>query len=456
MEFRYRAIDSNRPPPATDTTPSQSPNPNFPSLSARSMSGKSEDQVREGMIQREIEKEQIRQEIIIAEAARKRELIAEVLQEMAIEKEMAIRRVSDTGMSLEEKLIMWINQKKLPNQNQNQNNNNLFRTKYSYIDSLINTGSYNSLITSPMMQLPQLQQITEATGTSLLESNKEKLIILNRADHIGAKPKADSVGTMQLPQIQQMPEATTGTSVLESNKEKLIVLARADPVGEKRKAEDTQTGLNEDLQMKRQKSKESEAKRMSLESGEIVSSKLPCLGKLGSGKKVESKVRSNYKFWCEICKVGTYCQTVMRDHELGKKHKAAVTQQNEAPEAASTSLSPASVTAPQSEATTVREDANPQGKVDEMSAKETTGKTTEGEKKKNGTFWCKTCNIQTNSELTMRNHTLGKKHMALIEKQQKKLVTVPVRSLNADQGEKESVSIAMDDTKGNVHCLEKS
>ncbi|KAG7571957.1 Zinc finger C2H2 superfamily [Arabidopsis suecica] len=447
MEFRYRAIDSNRPPPATDTTPSQSPNPNFPSLSARSMSGKSEDQVREGMIQREIEKEQIRQEIIIAEAARKRELIAEVLQEMAIEREMATRRVSDTGMSLEEKLIMWINQRKRPNQNQNQNNN-LFRTKYSYIDSLISTGSYNSLITSPMMQLPQLQQITEATGTSMLESNKEKLIVLNRADYIGAKPKADGVGTMQLPQIQQMPE-TTGTSVLESNKEKLIVLARADPVGAKRKAEDNQTGLNEDLQVKRQKAKESEAKTMSLETGEIVSSKLPCSGKLGSGKKVESKVRSNYKFWCEICKVGTYCQTVMRDHELGKKHKAAVTQQNGVPEAASTSLSPASVTAAQPEGTTVREDANPQGqKVDDMSAKETPGKTTEGEKKKQGTFWCKTCNIQTNSEQTLRNHTLGKKHMTLIEKQQKKLVTVPVRSLNADPGDKESVSVAMDQTKG--------
>lgn len=108
----------------------------------------SEDQVREA-IKREIEKEQIRQEIIIAEAARKRELIAEVLQEMAIEREMAIRRVSDTEMSLEEKLTMWINQRKLPNQNQNQFNN-FFRQKYSYIDSLINTGSYNSLLTSPI------------------------------------------------------------------------------------------------------------------------------------------------------------------------------------------------------------------------------------------------------------------------------------------------------------------
>jgi len=48
-------------------------------------------------------------------------------------------------------------------------------------------------------------------------------LLQNRADIIGAKPKADSVGTMQLPKLQQMPEAT-GTSVLESNKEQFIVL----------------------------------------------------------------------------------------------------------------------------------------------------------------------------------------------------------------------------------------
>lgn len=141
--------------------------------------GASEDQVREA-IQREIEKEQIRQEIIMAEAARKRELIAEVLQEMAIEREMAKRRVLETGMSLEEKLSMWINQRKLPNQdqNQNQNQNNLFSQNCTYTDPMMYTGSYNSIVKSPMMQLAQLQKMHEATGTSVLESNKEKLVVL--------------------------------------------------------------------------------------------------------------------------------------------------------------------------------------------------------------------------------------------------------------------------------------
>lgn len=139
--------------------------------------GASEDQVREA-IQREIEKEQIRQEIIIAEAARKRELIAEVLQEMAIEREMAKRRVLETGMSLEEKLSMWINQRKLPNQDQNQNQNNLFSQNCTYTDPMMYTGSYNSIVKSPMMQLAQLHKMHEATGTSVMESNKEKLVVL--------------------------------------------------------------------------------------------------------------------------------------------------------------------------------------------------------------------------------------------------------------------------------------
>ncbi|XP_010417142.1 PREDICTED: uncharacterized protein LOC104702921 [Camelina sativa] len=445
MEFRYRAIDTDRPPPSTDTAPSQSPLPNSSFLPPpRSIPGSSEDdQVREA-IQREIEKEQIRQEIIIAEAARKRELIAEVLQEMAIDREMAKRRVAETGMSLEDKITMWINQRKLSNQN------NLF-------SPMLSKGPYNGLVASPMMQLPslqvqvQVQPMHEATttGTSVFETNKDKLIVLNRADTIGGKGKEDSVGTIHLPQLQPIPEAT-GTPVLESNKEKLIVLARAGPIGEKRKAEDTdQTGLNKHVKgKKRHKAKEAavlEAKTMSVETGEIVSSK----------KQVESKIRRSFKFWCDICKVGTYCQTVMRDHELGKKHKAAVSQQSEAPEAASTSLAPpASGTTPQSEAISGIETAAnvPAQKVEEMSVKETTGKKTEeGEKKKKVTIWCSTCNIHANSETTMRNHRLGKKHLALVEKEKRKPITVPVSA--ADPGEKESVSLAMDHTEGEGSLL---
>lgn len=112
----------------------------------------------EDHVQREIEKEQIRQEILAAETLRRRELIAEVMQEMAVEREMAIRRVAET---------IGINQMKLPNQNQNQNqNNNLCRQNYSYRDPMMYTFPNYSLLTSSMMQMP------------VLESNNDKLIVL--------------------------------------------------------------------------------------------------------------------------------------------------------------------------------------------------------------------------------------------------------------------------------------
>lgn len=115
-----------------------------------------------------MEKEQIRQEIIAAETARRRELIAEVVQEMAIEREMAIRRVAaeTKGTSLTQ-----------------SQNNDLFRQKCSYIDPLMYAGPYSLAKTSPMMHLLPLQQMPEATGakeTSIMEPNKEKLIVLVR------------------------------------------------------------------------------------------------------------------------------------------------------------------------------------------------------------------------------------------------------------------------------------
>lgn len=42
------------------------------------------------------------------------------------------------------------------------------------------------------------------------------------------------------------------------------------------------------------------------------------LGKLH--KRAESKMK-NYKFWCDVCRVGTSTEKVMEDHKKGKKHQ---------------------------------------------------------------------------------------------------------------------------------------
>ncbi|KAJ4902873.1 zinc ion binding [Raphanus sativus] len=118
MEFRYRAIDTDRPPPVKDTAPSQSPNPNYSFFSAIPIPG-CNIRPRGDYVQREIEKEQIRREIIAAETARRKELIAEVAQEMAIEREMAIKSIAEK----EDKIATWITQRKLST-HQSHNNNN--------------------------------------------------------------------------------------------------------------------------------------------------------------------------------------------------------------------------------------------------------------------------------------------------------------------------------------------
>ncbi|CAF1861198.1 unnamed protein product [Brassica oleracea] len=374
MEFRYRAIDIDRPPPVKDTAPSQSLNPNYSFFSALPIPIPGWNIIPGwDYVQREIEKEQIRREIIAAETARRKELIAEVAQEMAIEREMAIKCMAEK----EDKIAMWITQRKLPHQN---HNNNFSKLKRTYSDPAIYTRP-NSLVTSPMKQMPPLQQMLEATAakeTPVLESNKDKLIILDRPDPIGGDAKTR--------------------------------LGRA-----KRKAKDVEGGLNE-----------------------------------------PSKRKRLFKFWCDLCSVGACNETVMRNHELGKKHKAAIKKQPEKT-AASTSviIAPASLAAPQSEAVTVVANAQLQ-KVEEVAAKET-GKKIEGEKKKSVMVRCEACNIVTYSENVMETHKLGKKHKAMLKKHyseqlleihrlEERASTVTVKSLDADPSEEESM----------VHFLEKA
>ncbi|ESR66831.1 hypothetical protein CICLE_v10009572mg [Citrus x clementina] len=110
MEFKFRAIDER-------TTPCRS----SPSPSSHSLSYFSEQALRVNYsmdpnfmhnprdfytIQREIEKERIRHEIITAENLRRRLLEEEVRRELMMEREMA--RASEMGLSMDERLSMQL------------------------------------------------------------------------------------------------------------------------------------------------------------------------------------------------------------------------------------------------------------------------------------------------------------------------------------------------------------
>lgn len=168
-----------------------------------------------------------------------------------------------------------------------------------------------------------------------------------------------------------------------------LLQERADSVEEKtRKAEeDTETGLErgkrkadgvekEPFEMKRLKTKE---------------------------RAAQGKPKPKFKLWCDVCSVGAFSETVMRNHELGKKHLAAIDKQKEQPPETSAAASSSLITAPAS-SVTLLENANG------MALNETGKKTVM-------IIRCETCDIVTNSEKMMEMHKLGKKHKAQLKKQ---------------------------------------
>ncbi|KAG6673310.1 hypothetical protein I3842_16G104800 [Carya illinoinensis] len=111
MEFKFRAVDDRQP-----LYPSPSSSPSYftdqASITGLSTTDRQPSQeqmrnpndVREA-IQRELEKERIREEIIVKEIARQRVLEEEVRREVMVEREIAMRRLTAEGLSPEELLM---------------------------------------------------------------------------------------------------------------------------------------------------------------------------------------------------------------------------------------------------------------------------------------------------------------------------------------------------------------
>ncbi|XP_010526318.1 PREDICTED: UBP1-associated proteins 1C [Tarenaya hassleriana] len=388
MEFRYRAVDVDRPPMAVPSAGSGFlSEPSIPGcnikLPSEATCNPTEDSVWEA-IRREIRKEYIRQEVIAVETARRRELVEEVIKEMAPDREMAMQ-----GVSFEERLTMWINSRKSTNQ------------------------------------------------SSLSESNKDKLIVLDRPDPKGTKRKAEAS-----PSPAAGPEERHFlTAKKKSREEWSCALCEVNYTCER--------GLNEHLQGKRHKAKE-----VSLRAAQIPkislgrTSKPSCFEQVGGEKQMETtekyKAKTKPRFWCELCKVGTYSEYAMGKHETGKKHKTRIQKQKECPEASLTTLasvSPAVTTTasgvvaantvPKSDGVTESGAEDAKKKVGDAIRE---GSSTEGqrvetpekdfEKKRKFRFRCEVCDIGTHSEGVMKAHVLGKKHNSRVMKQRSPLAVL--------------------------------
>ncbi|CAH8367024.1 unnamed protein product [Eruca vesicaria subsp. sativa] len=319
MEFRFRATDTNRPPRVMDTPPSHSLNPNFAFVSALPVPGTWPALEGYNAQQREMEKAQIRQEIIAAETARRRELIAEVVHEMSIEREMAIKNIPEK----ENKIPMWITQRMIPHQN--QDNNNLVKLKRTYSDPAMYTNPQN-LVTSPMQQMPPLQIMLEATAakeTPLLESRKDKFIILDRLGPIGkdtqtrhrrAKRKAKDVegGLKEPSKRKRLFKFWCDLCGVGAHNETIM---RSHESGKKHKAATETAASSTSIVIAPQPEALTEVTN-------VLPQEVDKKAVKRRGKKREGENKEAVILECETCNIVTYSEDVMEIHKLGKRHKA--------------------------------------------------------------------------------------------------------------------------------------
>ncbi|KAK4604802.1 hypothetical protein RGQ29_013030 [Quercus rubra] len=188
MEFKYRAVDDRPPPPPLHpTAPSTSNYVSKQALRATSLRPNLEqiqnpNDTREAIVQRELEKARIREEIIAAEITRRRLLEVEVRRELMIEREMALRRLSAEGrISFEYGLSM-----------------------HTFDGGFAFPSCISAFDMFPMLPQPRLPEAMPVDVRPPSETNKDKLIVLAKPtpNISGAKRKAETTsagGTSELP-----------------------------------------------------------------------------------------------------------------------------------------------------------------------------------------------------------------------------------------------------------------
>ncbi|KAI4335537.1 hypothetical protein L6164_014175 [Bauhinia variegata] len=282
-------------------------------------------------IVRELEKEQIRREIIAAEIVRRQMLEEEVRRELMLERQLAMRKNMGEEFSLEEQIAMR------------------FCPSFPMTHPLKNLPLEERIAfpfpcssTMNMFALPQVPQVMAPEIKPSPETKKDKLIILAKPDpdHFRAKRK-----TIESPAVDDSERSPFGLKKKPKGKWS-CALCQVSASSEK--------VINEHLQGRKHKAKESGLRndKIGLEAkadGQLLQSEVvlkdttknvddkdlveikneeqPLLEKQdseGPGVKRPDELerKKKFKFWCEICQVGTHCQIVMESHRKGRKHIA--------------------------------------------------------------------------------------------------------------------------------------
>ncbi|XP_015892308.1 uncharacterized protein LOC107426596 [Ziziphus jujuba] len=486
MEFKFRAVDDR---PISYILPSsgfrhsstQVPGVGFPSMDFPINHDPMRNPMRNHIdyweaIVREREKERIREEILATEIAKRRVLEAEVRRELAVlEREMAIRRGGPEGLSLEER---WVSRRfdgpRLP-------------PSHPLDDPL----PFHSRSTAcDMFPLPRHP---DAISPDLKPSSDDKLIVL-------AKPKSNLSGAKR----KAMAPAVVPFSLKKPKEEWSCALCQFSAISQRKLNEHLEgakhKALEEELRARRKRKnpknspllKKMTWKRYKLtESNDAGNSILGAYVEQkslkhyetwnGSAKKsrcikdmkfkreellmqkfkhaentnkmngaeivqkvektAELKNKNDFKFWCELCQVGAYSETVMKDHKKGKKHMESL-QHNETWNGSEKEDDTKDIEFKSEEQPAQKfqssENLNEVNGAELVKGEE---KPAEPKDKKNFRFWCEICQVGANCVIKMEEHKNGKRHMAKL-----KLKVRP----NGSERKKENTKDVLQESKSKI------
>ncbi|XAR51135.1 hypothetical protein NMG60_11005682 [Bertholletia excelsa] len=369
MEFKFRAIDEQA---SMHRSPSSSvgyfteqalrAGYSGPDLGRPVQLFRSPSNVREA-IQRELEKDMIRQEIIATEIARRRLLEAEVRREMFLEREMALGRPEG----------------------------------FSLFSGLAAAPAMPFEPRVPLLQYPEDRSLEERLALSLEErlASQARLVVRDFEtfpSYNNAEPKISTVKPPSEVSKQKIVFLAKPEENISGTKRKAVTplavgSSKHPSVGVKKKAKEewscalcqvsatSERGLNEHLQGRKHKAREAALRVMrtgknymiglfpkkskSTKPGETSNNQIEEKAKLvenllqaksntedvnqikgltlqeNKSKDSERKVqmtknhrKKKFKFWCEMCQIGAYSDKVFDSHNNGKKHVARLQELN--------------------------------------------------------------------------------------------------------------------------------
>ncbi|XP_021814007.1 uncharacterized protein LOC110756842 isoform X2 [Prunus avium] len=303
MEFNFRSLDKRSPPPLPSTLGYFSQHPHALRATQQTQTAP--------MIERQLEKEKIREEIMAAE--RRRLLEAEVRRELMLERDIAMRRAAAAdGLAFDHH----------PRLLHHPLDHDRFATSLINNHNLIPLAKPDPNLSGVKRKTPPTAGASELPPTGLKKKPKEiwscaMCQVSARSQKVfnqhlnGKKHKANEarLRAQKLGKSSSSAPLSKQTAKFSEPEEIRESLDPSDGLDEKMQDACTSKEKKEELPMENDQCRENLKIKDEVE---VVQ---------GPGRK-EAVRKKKFKFWCERCKVGAYSPNVMLAHMTGKKHIA--------------------------------------------------------------------------------------------------------------------------------------